>query len=68
MFGKGRGIENDEIVALDFIQILESVFTESLVTRIAWEIQFYVATGQFDGLGRTVDRVNRLCTATHGIE
>ena len=61
MLGKGRGIENNEVITGCWVlgvrcwgsytlQELEGILTLGLMTGITREIQLYVLFGQFDGL------------------
>ena len=69
VLGKGWWVEDDEVVTLPLcIQEFEGILAESLVTWVAREIELHIATGQFDGLGRTIDGMNQLGTTTHGVE
>ena len=68
MLGKGRRVEDDEVVLVVMgIEILERIVAVSLVTAVAGEVQGHIEIGQFDGLGAAVYRVDRLGTAPHGI-
>ena len=69
MLGKGRRVENDEIVVVaSLFQILESILAESIMASIAREIHLHVGACQLNRLGRAVNRVNHLCTTSHGID
>ena len=69
MLGKGRRIEDNEIILLIvLIKILEGILAESLMACIAREIQGDILIGQFHGLGTAIHRVNSLGVATHGID
>ena len=59
VLGKGGRIENDEIVLIaSLLEILEGILAESLMARIAGEIELYIAVGEFDGLGAAIDRMD----------
>ena len=69
VFGKRRGIENNEIILIAHaVEKLEGIFCKSLVAAVAREIQFNVLAGKVDRLGRTVDRMNQLRPPAHGIK
>ena len=56
VLGKSGRIENDKIVLIaSLLEILEGILAESLMARIAVEIELYIAVGEFDGLGATID-------------
>ena len=56
VLGKSGRIENDKIVLIaSLLEILEGILAESLMTRIAGEIELYIAVGEFDGLGTAID-------------
>ena len=69
VLGKGRRIENNQVILVaSLLKELEGILAESLMTLVAREVELYVAVGEFDGLGTTVDRVHQLSPSAHGIE
>ena len=68
VLGKGWRIEHDEVVLLVvLVKILESIFSESLMTGITWEVERHIIVSQLYSLGTAVYRVYLLGIATHGI-
>ena len=69
MLSKCWWVENDEVVfVLDVVEEFEGIDSIGFVTRVAREVEFDVFVGEFDGFGRTVDRVDEIGTTTHSIE
>ena len=52
MLGKGRRVEDDEVVLPSHaVEILEGIFGKGFMAGIAGEIKLYIGTGEVDGLG-----------------
>lgn len=52
MLGKGRRVEDDEVVLPSHaVEILEGVFGKGFMAGIAGKIKLYIGTGKVDGLG-----------------
>lgn len=69
VFGESRGIEDDEIVfVVRFVQEFEGFFCKGFVTRVAGEVEFHVAVGEFYGTGGNIHGVYGPGSATHGVE
>ena len=69
VFGKGRGIQYNQVVlAVSLFQKLEGILAEGLMAVVAGEVQLHVTVGQFDGLGTAVDGMDECRPTPHGIE
>ena len=69
MFGKSRWVEHYEVVEiLCVVKEFECVFTISLMSLIAREVEFHVGVGQVYCLGAAVNGVYEVCSSSHGIE
>ena len=68
VLGKSRRIKNYQIILLVvFVEILESIFADSLMASISREVKRNILIGQFYSLGTAVYRVNSLSLASHRI-
>ena len=69
MFGKGRWIQDDEVILrFHLVQEAEGIFGKSLMTQIVWEIQADIVIYQLDSLSTAVNAVYQPGTPTHGID
>lgn len=69
VLSKGWRVEHDEVVvATCAVEKSEGVFGISLVARIFGEVEGDVAACEFDSLGRDIDAMYTLGTATHRVD
>jgi len=69
MLGKGRRVEDDEVVGLrHLVEKAEGILSKGLMAFVTREVQFHVLVHQVHGLLATVDGVDQLGTTTQGID
>ena len=68
MLCKGWRVKYNEVIGLcHLLKILKSVFGESLVTRVGWEVKFDVLINKIYCLLTAVNGVYKTCPASHRI-